>query len=286
MAIGSTPKFRFYVNQENVFKVTEDDDICIEETIEVQRLIYCHSESLDFHRAVIVIENCELACLQHYFDGQEHEVKSTVPHGNAKLKRSQKPYIRTKKSVLEKIKKSSLPPKQTISAIIKNGGGIENIRGPFDIPKNRQVSNIRHHAQTNQYTIIEITDLAQMEKGTSEEFIKDVNLVPELSVFVASNQQLKDIERFYTKVSSFSILGIDPTYNIGNYYVTVTTYRHLLFETSEGVNPVLLGPCLIRSGREYNSYYKLPESLVKANQKCRNILVFGTDAEKNVYQVF
>ena len=113
-----------------------------------------------------------------------------------------------------------------------------------------------------------------------------MNLVPELSVFVASNQQLKDIERFCTKVSSFSILGIDPTYNIGNYYVTVTTYRHLSFETSDGVNLVFLGPCLIHSGKEYNSYYRLPESLVKANQKCRNILVFGTDAEKNVYQVF
>ena len=188
----------------------------------------------------------------------------------------------------------SLPPKQTISAIIKNGGGggggeggIENIRGPFDIPKNwQQVSNIKHHAQTNQDTIIEITDLAQMEKGTSEEFIRDVNLVPELSVFVASNLQLKDIERFCTKVSLCSILGIDPTYNIGSYYVTVTTYRHLLFETAEGVNPVFLGPYLMHSGKEYNSYYRLPESMVKANQNCRHILVFGTDAAKNVYQVF
>ena len=125
-----------------------------------------------------------------------------------------------------------------------------------------------------------------MEKGTSEEFIREMNLFLELSVFVASNQQLKDIERFCTKVSSFSILGIDPTYNIGNYYVTVTTYRHLSFETSEGVNPVFLGPCLIHSVKEYNSYYRLPESMIKANQKCRNILVFDADAEKNVYQVF
>ena len=70
--------------------------------------------------------------------------------------------------VLEKIQKSSLPPKQTISAIIKNEGGIENIRGPFHVPKNwQQVLNIKHHAQTNQDTIIEITDLAQMEKETS-----------------------------------------------------------------------------------------------------------------------
>ena len=50
--------------------------------------------------------------------------------------------------------------------------------------------------------------------------------------------------------------------------------------------PVFLGPCLIHSGQEYNSYYRLPESMIKANQKCRNILVFATDAEKNIYQVF
>ena len=56
-----------------------------------------------------------------------------------------------------------------------------------------------------------------MEKETSQEFIRDVNLVPELSVFVASDQQLKDIERFCTKVSSFSIFGIDIIYSIGNF---------------------------------------------------------------------
>ena len=56
-----------------------------------------------------------------------------------------------------------------------------------------------------------------MEKETSQEFIRDVNVVPELSVFVASDQQLKDIERFCTKVSSFSTFGIDIIYSIGNF---------------------------------------------------------------------
>ena len=73
---------------------------------------------------------------------------------------------------------------------------------------------------------------------------------------------------------------------MGNYYVIVTTYWHLLFDTAEGVNPISLGPCLIHSGKEYNSYYRLPESMFKANQNCQNILLFGTDAEENVYQVF
>ena len=81
-------------------------------------------------------------------------------------------------------------------------------------------------------------------------------------------------------------MEIDPTYNIGNYYVTVTTYQHLLFESAEGVIPVFLGPCLIQSGKKYNSYYRLLESMVKANQNSRNISVFNTNTEKKVYQVF
>ena len=139
--------------------MTKEDDICIEETIEVQRLIYFHNNSLHFCRVIIVIKNCELACSQYYFHGQYQEVKSTMTYGNARLTRSQKPYICTQKSTLEKLKKSSLPSKQTILAIIKNGGGMVKIRESFDIPKNRQVSNIKYYAQTNQDTIVEITDL-------------------------------------------------------------------------------------------------------------------------------
>ena len=122
-----------------------------------------------------------------------------VLHGNATWKSSQKPYICKKQSVLQKIKKSSLLPKETILAIIKNGGGIEKIRGPFDIAKHwQQVSNTKHRAHTCQDTIVEITDLGQIEKETSKQFIRYVTLVLELSAFVASNQQLNDVERFCT----------------------------------------------------------------------------------------
>ena len=41
---SKTKIFRFYFNQENVFIVTEEDHIFIEETLEVQRLIYHHTK--------------------------------------------------------------------------------------------------------------------------------------------------------------------------------------------------------------------------------------------------
>ena len=110
--------------------MVEEDDICIEETIEVQRLIYRHSKSVDFRIVVIEIENCKSPCLQYFLMATSTKSSQQCPHGNGSLKRSQKPYIRTKKSVLEKIKKSSLSPKKTMSVIIKigvGGGGGEKI---------------------------------------------------------------------------------------------------------------------------------------------------------------
>ena len=48
--------------------------------VSTKRYSYCRNEIADFHRVVIVIENCELACFQYDFDfdDQELEVKSTV----------------------------------------------------------------------------------------------------------------------------------------------------------------------------------------------------------------
>ena len=125
-------------------------------------------------------------------------------------------------------------------------------------------------------------DLYKRERKSKLHFIREVNLAPEVSVFVSSEQQLIDIELFCTKTSHFCVLDFDPTHNITSYYITISTYRHLMFRTKEGMDPVLMGPSLSHTGRTYNSYYKLPESMIKANKNLKNILVFGTYSEKKI----
>ena len=56
-----------------------------------------------------------------------------------------------------------------------------------------------------------------------------------------------------------------------------------MFRTKEGMDPVLMGPSLSHTGRTYNSYYKLPESMIKANKNLKNILVFRTYSEKKLH---
>ena len=85
-------------------------------------------------------------------------------------------------------------------------------------------------------------------------------------------QQVSDMERFCCNPFDFCILGIDPTFNLGDFSVTVTVYKHLLLQNSSGQSPLLLGPILVHYRKEFRNY-KYFLSCVKA---------VGTDGEKNL----
>ena len=120
----------------------------------------------------------------------------------------------------------------------------------------------------------------------NNKYIRNVLMAPEKIISLMTDRQLNDIVRFCTKPHAISILGIDPTYNLGPCYVTITTYRHLLFSTEDGVLPVMLGTALIHTKNEYSSYFQLPSEMLRLEPKVKNITVFGRDIEKNVYQPF
>ena len=65
-------------------------------------------------------------------------------------------------------------------------------------------------------------------KNPENQFIREVNVAPKFSVFLATSTQLGDLARFCTNPLRYSILSIDTTFNIGKYYVTVAVYRHLM----------------------------------------------------------
>jgi len=91
--------------------------------------------------------------------------------------------------------------------------------------------------------------------GSGEVFVRAVEGAPEPMCVLATNQQLVDIERFYTGDPS-SVLSVDPTFNLGAFYVTPTTYHNLLVETTRGNNPILLGPILIHQTKTFSSNVK------------------------------
>ena len=48
---------------------------------------------------------------------------------------------------------------------------------------------------------------------------------------------------WFTDPEEFGILGIDVTYNIGDFYITTTSYQHLsMIDKSTGKHPTFPGP--------------------------------------------
>ena len=59
---------------------------------------------------------------------------------------------------------------------------------------------------------------------------------------LCTNQQLLDDERFCCDSYSFSIFGVDPTFNLGEFSVTPTVFRNVLLEDYKiHRSPLVLG---------------------------------------------
>ena len=227
--------------------------------------------------------------VQYYFEkGKENIV---VPcHRNSK--RINVPFFRTKESTKIAIKSKVDPlastnlcnSKRIFSDMMKEKGGIVKIKSPADIPRNRQQirnfhRNSANNANGNEDDLTVMLFECKEQSKTGDPFVREVVAAPELQVFLCNNLQLKDILRFCCNSINTSILGVDMTFNIGNYFVTVTVYRHKMLLTDKGVEPSMIGPVLIHQNKTFKSYYPLPSFMLKHCPELKDLQAFGTDGE-------
>ena len=57
--------------------------------------------------------------------------------------------------------------------------------------------------------------------GNPSQFIQLICLVPDPSIVLFNDSQLNDMERFCARLERASVLGIDVTFNLGKFYVTL-----------------------------------------------------------------
>ena len=79
--------------------------------------------------------------------------------------------------------------------------------------------------------------------GQSEE----VTCAPKPMAALCLQQQLTNLNRFCCDPHNFSILGIDPTYCLGEFSVTPTVYHHLILEHHK--SNFSLDQCWFTTGR-------------------------------------
>ena len=105
--------------------------------------------------------------------------------------------------------------------------------------------------------------------------------------FLGNDRQLHDVDRFCCDKEEFSILGVDPTFNLGDFLVTITTYKHLLLQDRiSGKSPVMIGPVLIHQTKKTATYHSLASSMVGLCPNLVNLKVYGTDGEHAISNAF
>ncbi len=79
-----------------------------------------------------------------------------------------------------------------------------------------------------------------MPHGNGKNFKSKTPLSQTDQEHFGSSKGIASIIHFCTKVKNLCILGADATYNIGKYYVTLTTYRNLILRNKNGNAPMIL----------------------------------------------
>ena len=205
-----------------------------------------------------------------------------MPHGNSK---SKKPFFPTLPSTKELIAQQRSGPKETVSIVTAKVGGIVNARSASDLPRNeRQASYI--HCKMKPRASCHGDEMFQMiqeaKVGDSAGlFVRETRSSPEPAFILAREYQLDDLVRFCTVSADFSILTVDPTFNIGAFDVTPITYRNILLETVRyGSSPVFIGPTMIHYRKTFSTYLFFAASLIGSRPELQGVRAFGTDGEK------
>ena len=80
---------------------------------------------------------------------------------------------------------------------------------------------------------------------------------------------------------------IDPTFDLGNFYVTPICFLHPMFINRDtGRNPLFIGPILIHKVMNFQAYHFFASQLVNLCPDFASLKCFGTDGEKALYQAF
>lgn len=187
-------------------------------------------------------------------------------------------------------------PLQVLREVENIQGGVMKAKSGCDLPRNRQqIYNAKQakkvHGETitssipRQDTLAQVMQMCKDTSSGSDAFIRSVEAAPEPMCVLATSQQLADLERFCT-ASPSSVLSVDPTFNLGPFYVTPTTYHNLLVTTNRGNHPVTLGPILIHQTKTFHPFHYFASTLIRLNPRLISLKAFGTDGEAELIKAF
>ena len=129
--------------------------------------------------------------------------------------------------------------------------------------------------------------MAYQEVDNGEEnFIHGITAWPEAMCLLGYTVQFKYISRFCCS-TEFYPLTIDMTFNLGEFYVTPTTYKNLLLQNvRDGKHPIFIGPTLVHMTRSYSTYCHLASKLKEVDPGIGDLRASVTDGESGLIKAW
>ena len=121
------------------------------------------------------------------------------------------------------------------------------------------------------------------KENEEEEIVRCVSLAPEPCIILATDAQMKELERCH----QHSVLSVDPTFELGNFYITPIGFLHPLFKNRDSnTHPLFIGPMLIHKRLQFFPYHYFALQLISLIPNLRSVRAFGTDGERTLYDAF
>ena len=214
-----------------------------------------------FHKTLMTIKYGKdiqqwfpLVLLTYYFVGSpiKFEVRA---HGNRKTENLA--HVRTKQSTKERVKENlkKKGSKRALFQKVKQAGvcGAEN---PSSLPRNtRQAAHLRKKEEgwSSMHPTDPLAAILELQKSMFPGFIRDVTWNDLPTVLLFTDRQVDNLVKFccLMKPGLVSELGVDLTFQLGPFYVLVTTFRNMMLEAKRSSrSPAFPGPLMICMTKE------------------------------------
>ena len=238
-----------------------------------------------FQRIITTVKSrsgteCKFAVVQYLLKNCNESDIAMAPHGNSTGERK---YYRSDPTVLDKIKEmTETKPKKTFRTLLNVGDD-----SPSCTPRNyKQIYNVNWGLKRKIKEERE-TDFGYLFAQIKEnDFARNFSMTADCIQYVlVSDKQLNDLESFCTKVE-FSVLSIDSTFDVGEFFVTNTCYANLRLVHSDGKyrgrHPLAHGPSFIHNKLDTNAYVTFLASLTRMRPSLKGIKAIGTDGDESI----
>lgn len=232
-----------------------------------------------------------------HYTGDE-TIFTSRPHGNAK---TQRPYVRTSKSCIDKIrddvKRPESAPKHIYQEALRKSrkdragedyGANYNQYEPVVGPRNiMQVKNLRKSEHSKEMLLRdELFSIFEMTKGDLKDFLKKYTYTPDGSILVLGSQETIDFSQKLLKECNTNsetlaqLITYDTTFECGDIYVSPLVMRNT-YLTDDPIFPVLFLLHDRKKQWQHEEFFQIAVKELKLNQNA-TMIPLATDREKSI----